>query len=168
MWFDPTRLLQTFDLVFLGSPVGKESACKAGDQGSIPGSGRSPGEGNGNPVQDSCLENPMDGGAWWATVHKVAKESDTTERLNWTELKNTTWASQLALVIKNPPANAGDWRDVGLIPESGRSSGEGHGNPVQDSCLENPMDRGTWRATVCRVRHNWSNLAHENTTETIF
>ena len=45
MWFDPTRLLQTFDLVFLGSPVGKESACKAGDQGSIPGSGRSPGEG---------------------------------------------------------------------------------------------------------------------------
>ena len=45
----------------------------AGDLGSIPGSGRSPGEGNGNPLQYSCLENPMDGGAWWATVHGVAK-----------------------------------------------------------------------------------------------
>ena len=45
------------------------SACNVGDLGSIPGSGRSPGEGNGNPLQYSCLENPMDGGAWWATVH---------------------------------------------------------------------------------------------------
>ena len=51
----------------------KESACNAGDLGSIPGSGRSPGEGNGNPLQYSCLENSMDGGAWWATVHGVAK-----------------------------------------------------------------------------------------------
>ena len=52
---------------------GKASACNAGDLGSIPGSGRSPGEGNGNPLQYSCLENPMDGGAWWATVHGVTK-----------------------------------------------------------------------------------------------
>ena len=51
----------------------KASACNAGDLGSIPGSGRSPGEGNGNPLQYSCLESPMDGGAWWATVHGVAK-----------------------------------------------------------------------------------------------
>ena len=51
----------------------KASACNAGDLGSIPGSGRSPGEGNGNPLQYSCLENPMDGGAWRATVHRVAK-----------------------------------------------------------------------------------------------
>ena len=49
------------------------SACSAGDLGSIPGSGRSPGEGNGNPLQYSCLENPMDGGAWWATAHGVTK-----------------------------------------------------------------------------------------------
>ena len=49
------------------------SACNAGDPGSIPGLGRSPGEGNGNPLQYSCLENPMNGGAWWATVHGVAK-----------------------------------------------------------------------------------------------
>ena len=52
---------------------GKVSACNAGDLGSIPGSGRSPGEGNGNPLQYSCLENPMGGGAGWATVHGVAK-----------------------------------------------------------------------------------------------
>ena len=50
-----------------------ESACNAGDLGSIPGSGRSPGEGNDNPLQYSCLENPMDRGAWWAAVHGVAK-----------------------------------------------------------------------------------------------
>ena len=55
---------------------GKEAACNAGDPGSIPGSGRSPGEGNGNPLQYSCLENPMDRGAWQATVCGVAK--------NWT------------------------------------------------------------------------------------
>ena len=51
----------------------KESACNAGDQGSIPGSGRSPGKGNGDPLQCSCLENPMDRGAWLAIVHGVAK-----------------------------------------------------------------------------------------------
>ena len=55
-----------------GSEV-KASACNVRDQGLIPGSGRSPGEGNGNPLQYSCLENPMDGRAWWATVHGVAK-----------------------------------------------------------------------------------------------
>ena len=51
----------------------KASAYNAGDLGLIPGSGRSPGEGNGNPLQYSCLENPMDGGAWWAAVHGVTK-----------------------------------------------------------------------------------------------
>ena len=58
----------------------KESARNVGDPSSIPGSGRSPGEGNGYPFQYSCLENLMDGGAWWATIHGVThKESDTTE-----------------------------------------------------------------------------------------
>ena len=55
------------------SSIGKEPACKAGDLGSIPRSGRSPGEGNGNSLQYSCLEDPMDRGAWWATVQRVAK-----------------------------------------------------------------------------------------------
>ena len=58
--------------LLFGSEV-KASARDAGDLGSIPGSGRSPGEGNGNPLQYSCLENPMDRGAWWATIHGVAK-----------------------------------------------------------------------------------------------
>ena len=58
---------------FPGSSDGKASAYNAGDPGSIPGLGRSPGERNGNPLQYSCLENPMDRGAWWAIVHGVAK-----------------------------------------------------------------------------------------------
>ena len=69
-----------------GLPLGSEanaSAHNAGDLGLIPGSGRSPGEGNSNPFQYSCLENPMDGGAWWATVHGVSK--------SWTRLSNFTY-----------------------------------------------------------------------------
>ena len=58
---------------FPGGSVGKKSACNAGDPGSIPGLGRSPGEGNGNPLQYSCLENFMDRGAWWAIVHEITK-----------------------------------------------------------------------------------------------
>ena len=61
---------------FTGGSDGKESACNAGDLGSIPGSGRSPGEWNGYPLQYSCLENPMDRGAWQATVHGVAVGHD--------------------------------------------------------------------------------------------
>ena len=60
-------------LGFPGGSAGKESACNAGDPGSIPGAGRSPGEGNGYPLQCSCLENSMDRGAWWATIHGVSK-----------------------------------------------------------------------------------------------
>ena len=67
------------------------------------------------------------------------------------------WASPVALAVKNPPANVGDASDVGLIPGVGRSSGEGNGNPLQYSHLENPMNRGVWQATVhrvARVRHD--------------
>ena len=56
--------------------------------------------------------------------------------------------NQGGAVVKNPPDNAGDARDLGLIPESGGSPGVGNGNPLQHSCLENPMDRGAWWATV--------------------
>ena len=65
---------------FLDGSDGKESACSAEDKGLISGLGRCPGEGNGYPLQDSCLENSMERGAWWATVHGVAK--------SWTQLSN--------------------------------------------------------------------------------
>ena len=61
------------------------------------------------------------------------------------------WASQVVPVVKNPPANGGDVRDGGLIPGSGRFPGRGHSNPLQYSCLENPMEKGAWWATVFRV-----------------
>ena len=64
---------------------------------------------------------------------------------------STMGASQVALVVKNLPANAGDIRDLGSTPGSGRSPGGEHGNPLQYSCLENPMDRGAWWAIVHRV-----------------
>ena len=67
---------KTVDKGFPDGPVGKESTCNAGDTGnvgSVPGSGRSPGEGNGNPLQYSCMENPMDRGAWWAIIQRVEK-----------------------------------------------------------------------------------------------
>ena len=66
-------MLSRFVMAFLGGSDGKAPAYNVGDLGWIPGSGRSPGEGNGNPLQYSCLENPMDGGSWLATVHGVAK-----------------------------------------------------------------------------------------------
>ena len=74
-------------LGFTGGSAGKESVCNAGDLGLIPGLGRSPGEGNGNPRQYSCLENPMDRETWWAIVHGVAKESDTTEHAHMAKYK---------------------------------------------------------------------------------
>ena len=80
----PSEVCSLLNLIW-GFPGGSEvkaSACNARDLGSIPGSERSPGEGNGNPFQYSCLENPMDGGAWWATVHGVAK--------SWTQLSDFT------------------------------------------------------------------------------
>ena len=64
-----------------------------------------------------------------------------------------TWAeiSQVAPVVNNPPANAGDLRDMGLISGSGKSPGGGHDNPLQYSCLENPMDRGAWQSDTSEV-----------------
>ena len=74
---------------FPGSAEVKASACNVGDLGSIPGSGRASGEGNGNLLQYSCLENPMDGGAWWATVHEVTK--------SWIGLKCLSVSSLLSI-----------------------------------------------------------------------
>ena len=69
------------------------------------------------------------------------------------------WDSQAAQVVKNPPANAGDKRDAGLIPESERSPEGGQGNPFQYSCLENLMDRGTWWAIVHGVAKSQTRLS---------
>ena len=67
-------------------------------------------------------------------------------------------ASQTVLVIKKLPANSGNIRGMGFIPGLGRSPGGGHGYPLQYSCLENPMNRGTWWATIHRVAKSWTQL----------
>ena len=66
-------------------------------------------------------------------------------------------------MVKNPPANTGDVREAGLTPGSGRSPGGGHGNPLQYSCLQNPMDRDAWQATVHRVEKSWTQLKQLST-----
>ena len=81
----------------------------------------------------------------------------------WRVWENTTalpesWASQVALVVKNMPASAGDVRDRSSIPGSGRHHGGGHGNPLQYYCLENPMDRGAWQAMVHGVAKSRTRL----------
>ena len=128
-----------------GGSEDKVPGCSAGDPGSIPELGRSPGEGNGNPIQYSCLENPKDGGAWQATVHGVAK--------SLTRLSDFTFTFLLAgfpggSISKESACNT---RDLGVIPGSGSFLGEGNGNPIQYSCLGNPMDIGVWWATVYGV-----------------
>ena len=74
----------------------------------------------------------------------------------WIKYEYTAWASQIALVVKNLPANTGDVRDPGSIPGSGRSLREGHGNPLWYSSLENPMDGGAWRTAVHRITKSWT------------
>ena len=66
-------------------------------------------------------------------------------------------------MVKNPPADAGNAGDAGLIPGSGRSPGGGHGNPFQYSCLENPMDGGAWWVTVHGVAKSWTRLSKQRT-----
>ena len=91
--------LSDFHLGFPSDSVGKESACNAEDLGSIHKSGRSHGEGNGNPLQCSCLENLRDGGAWWAAVYGVAQSR--------TQLKRLSSSSMLFLVAKSCPTLCG-------------------------------------------------------------
>ena len=130
------------------------------------------GEENGNPLQCSCLENPKDGKAWWAAVYGVTQ--------SWTRLKRLSSSNSRSLIRsvgsnhkirlyicymgfpggsegKESACNAGD---LGLIPGLGRSPGGGHWNPLQYSCLENPMDRGAWQAIVPGVTKSWT-LLHD-------
>ena len=138
----------------------------------MPGSGKSPGEGNGYPLQYSCLENPMDRGAWQTTVHRVNKESDTTKATEHTGmhtqhriLLRSLWLLLLSPVTTSPlfsPKNGsfpkfcpGVFSSSLLLRVSSLTAvstfslllwipGEGNGNPLQYSCLENPMDGGAW------------------------
>ena len=119
--------------------------------------GRSPGVGNGNLLQSSCLENPLDRGAWWAAVHRVTKirtrlSAHTTiyftvsqklcsSFLNLNQLNNCDELPTGGSEVKASAWNAGD---PGSVPGLGRSPGEGNGNPLQYSCLENPMEGGAW------------------------
>ena len=80
----------------------------------------------------------------------------------------THMASQVALVVKNPPANAGDTRDSGSIPGSGRSPGGGPGNPLQYSCLENLMNREAWQAIVHRFTKSWTRPMRQHTQRYIY
>ena len=105
------------------------------------------GEGNGTPLQYSCLENPMDGEAWWAAVHGVAKSrtrlSDFTFTFQFHALEKEIATQDFpgGSEVKVSAWNAGD---QGSIPGSGRSPGKGNGTPLQYFCLENPMEGGAW------------------------
>ena len=123
--------------------------------GSIPESGISPGEKNGCSLQHSCLENPMDRGAWQATVHIATKSQ--------TQLSQSNPSIPDGPLVKNPPARAGN---VGSVPGWGRSPGEGNGNLLQYSYLGNPMDRGAWRATVHGSQRAGDDLATKQREET--
>ena len=92
-------------------------------------------------------------GGWWLLISRGSQST----RCNWPQ-RRVLWASQLALMAKNLPANAGDIRNVVWIPGLGRSPEGGHGNPFQYSGLENPMDRVAWRATVPGVAESWTRL----------
>ena len=100
-----------------------------------------------------CLALCVDGLKWDPPVYRWWQ-------LNYivSSLWSMKQASHMALVVKNPPANAGDVRDVGLIPGSRRFPREGHGNPLQYSCLENHTDRRAWRATINCVAQSWTQL----------
>ena len=99
----------------------------------------------------------MDRGAWWAIVYGITK--------SWTWLSNIQYlsASQVALMVKNSLANAGDVRDVGLIPGSERSPGGGHANPLQYSFWRIPWTRGALQDTVYRVTKSWTRLKQLST-----
>ena len=95
--------------IFPGGSDGKASACNVGELGSIPGLGRSPGEGNGNPLQCSCLENPRDRGAWWAAVYGVAQSRTRLKRLSSSSSSIKQAAYLVAQLVKNLPAMQETW-----------------------------------------------------------
>ena len=127
---------------FPGGTVIQNPPANAEDVSSVPGSGRSPGVGNGNALQYSCLENSMDRGAWWATVPELSKSL---ENSSSTQLKKKIIGGfPGGSAVKKSPVNA---ENEGSIPGLGRSLRKGNGNLLQYSYLGNPMDREAWQAT---------------------
>ena len=137
------------------------AAEDTGDKGYIPRSGRCPGGGNGNPLQYSCLENPMDREAWWDTIHRVAESQTQLKRFSTHRMGK--WQPTPVLLPGKPH---GQRSLVGCSPWGHEESditerlhfhfslsciGEGNGNPLQCSCLENPRDSGAWWAAVYGV-----------------
>ena len=130
------------------SSVGKESASNAGDPGSIPGSGRSPGEGNGNPIQYSCLKNPMDRGAWQAIQFMGSQESDMTQRLSHHQCTEADGVGRHRICISSPlgylpdivggPCYPGGWEQ---LPSDGGQTWVGRKGQEKwkyDRCHVNP------------------------------
>ena len=161
----------------------KESTCWA-DVGLFPGSGRSPGEGNGNPLQYSCLENPMDRGAWWTTVHgglkrvgpnwahTHTKALKTLQKIQFTicyrSLIGRYWPGGLQS-LRSLESDTTEWLHFHF---SLSCIGEGNGNLLQCSCLENLRDGEVWWAAISavaqsRTRLKWLN-SNSNSSTTIF
>ena len=158
---------------FPGESMVKNPPANSGEAGSIPGSGRPPGEGNGNPLQYSCLKNSMDRGVWWAIVHgckrtghnlKTKQQKQYLSHVLFLYIHSFIW--QMFMVFLGLPGGSDDKestcdaRDPGLIPELGRSLWKENGNPLQYSCLENSMDRGAWQAMVHGVTKSWTWLSN--------
>ena len=128
----------------MSGSYGKESAFNSEELGLIPELGRPLGEESGNPLQHSCLDNPMDREAWQAIVYMGLKKLDMT-------VHNTSdWILPLGSFpcCSDSKESACDAKDTGLIPGSGRTPEEGNGNPLQYSYLENSMDRGTFHGVA--------------------
>ena len=146
--------VSTWILVFKCFPGGAEvkaSGCNVGDLDSIPGSGRSHGEGNGNPLQSSCLENPMDRGAWWTTVHGLQRVGH-----DWATSPSPRiiWASLVAQLVKNPPAMWETWvRSLGWedLLEKGKAT--------HSSILAWRIPWAIQSMGLQRVKHDWLSLS---------
>ena len=106
--------------------------------------------------KDLTVSNPKLNTKKKQMVHSLSQEDLLSEYSIFTGF---VWASQVALVVKNPPASIGGTRDLGLIPGLGRSPGVGNGKLLQYSCLENSTDRGARQATVYGVAQNWTQLS---------
>ena len=141
---------------FPGGSDGEESACSAGDLGSIPGLGRSPGEGNGSPLQYSCLENPMDSGAWGC------KELDMTERLTHVEhflgavlcaLHAASYLILLLLLLMFPFYTQQNSFRKGKQPGCSHTAGRGRaGREASGTRLMQPfhLQQGGWHGVICQ------------------